>query len=894
MRVDWEEQWMSFEHNGATITLTSTNSSHFSVTVVELMLLHEPQDNSIQLPEEVRQILKEYESVFAEPVGLPPRRLCDHFIPLIPGAQPINKKPYRYTPQMKDEIEKQIKEMLTSGVIRISTSAFSSPLILVKKKDHTWRPVVDYRHLNALTVKSKYPVPVIDELLDELAGSCWFSKLDLRAGYHQIRMAPGEEFKTAFSTHQGQYEFTVMAFGLTGAPATFLSAMNDTLKEFLRKFVLVFFDDILIYSTSYEKHLMHIDQVLNKLRENHWQVKMSKCVFAQTSIAYLGHVISSEGVSTDPAKVETVRDWPSPTSVKELRSFLGLSGYYRKFVKNYGVIAKPLTNLLRKGVVYAWTTDTECAFQTLKQALITAPVLSLPDFSKTFTVETDASDTGIGAVLTQDGHPLAFVSKALGPRTRGLSTYEKEHLAILMAVDHWRPYLQSGEFRIVTDQRSLSHLQNQHLHTTWQHKALTKMLGLHYSIVYRKGSENTTADALSRKNKHPSSLAAISTVQPVWIDDVIKGYQNDPKALELLAKLAVTPAGVDGYILKDGIIRQKGRIWLGFNPKLQSQVTLALHASAAGGHSGFPVTYRRVKQLFIWPLMKQFVKRTVQECLICQRAKPERVRYPGLLQPLPVPNHAWEIVSMDFISGFPKSGRFDGVLVVVDKFSRFAHFIPIAHPYTAATVARLFLDNIYKLHSMPVSIISDRDRIFTSAFWTELCRLTDTQLRMSSSYHPQTDGQTERVHQSLEAYLRCFAQACPSRWAQWLSLAEYWYNTSWHTSLNKSPFEVLYNYHPRHFGLVPADACHITELQDWLNERSAVTELLKQQLLRVQHKMKQSADKKRVHREFEPGDMVFLKLQPYIQNSVVVRPNQKLAYKYFGPYRVLARVGKVA
>jgi hypothetical protein len=221
---------------------------------------------------------------------------------------------------------------------------------------------MDYMHLNALTIKSKYPVPIIDELLDELAGACWFSKLDLRAGYHQIRLAPGEEFKTAFATHHGQFEFTVMAFGLTGAPATFLSAMNDTLKDYLCKFVLVFFDDILIYSTSYDDHLKHISLVLQRLQEHRWQVKMSKCEFAQPSIAYLGHVISAAGVSTDQSKIATVRDWPSPTSFKELRIFLGLSGYYRKFVKNYGVIAKPLTNLLRKGVLFVWTNEIEQSF----------------------------------------------------------------------------------------------------------------------------------------------------------------------------------------------------------------------------------------------------------------------------------------------------------------------------------------------------------------------------------------------------------------------------------------------------------------------------------------------------------------------------------------------------
>jgi hypothetical protein len=252
-------------------------------------------------------------------------------------------------------LERQIQELFEQGVITHSSSAFASPVILVKKGDNTWRLVVDYRHLNALTVKGKYPLPVIDELLDELAGSHWFSKLDLRAGYHQIRLAPGEEYKTAFQTHNGHYEFRVMAFGLTGAPATFQFAMNASLAPVLRKFALVFFDDILIYSQTYEQHLDHVNQVLTILQRDKWQVKLSKCAFAQQKIAYLGHVISAEGVATDTTKIETVKSLPRPANQKEVRGFLGLSGYYRKFIRHYAIISQPLTALLKKGSLFVWT-----------------------------------------------------------------------------------------------------------------------------------------------------------------------------------------------------------------------------------------------------------------------------------------------------------------------------------------------------------------------------------------------------------------------------------------------------------------------------------------------------------------------------------------------------------
>ena len=275
---------------------------------------------------------------------------------------------------------RSIAEMLQSGVIKPNTSPFASPIIMVRKNDGTWRLCVDYRHLNLLTLKSKYPMPVIDELLDELSGASWFTKLDLRAGYHQIRLAPGDEYKTVFHTHNGHFEFSVLAFGLTYGPYTFQSVMNIDLSPVLCHCSVVFFDDILIFSKTYDEHIKHLRQVLQILEEKHWKVKGSKCTFAQRSVQYLGYVVSEEGVATDPQKVTDVQKWPVPTSVKELRGFLDLSGYYRKFVRQYGVISQPLTHLLRKNVPFVWTADSQLAFDTLKQALVSAPVLALPDF----------------------------------------------------------------------------------------------------------------------------------------------------------------------------------------------------------------------------------------------------------------------------------------------------------------------------------------------------------------------------------------------------------------------------------------------------------------------------------------------------------------------------------
>lgn len=334
----------------------------------------------------LQQLLGEYEDVFAEPKNLPPARQHDHHIPLREGTQPINQRSYKVPYIQKAEIERQIKEMLHSGIIQESTSPFASPVILVKKKDAMWRMCVDYRKLNDATIKNKYPIPIIDELLDELHGACWFTKLDLRSGYHQIRVASADVYKTAFRTHQGLYEFKVMPFGLTNAPASFQALMNTVFQEELRKHVLVFFDDILVYSNGLEEHFQHLKGVLQRLREHQLYAKRSKCSFVQEKLEYLGHIISNEGVSTDPAKIKVMQEWPVPKNVKQLRGFLGLTGYCHKFVKDYEVISKPLTRLLKQGA-YCWDAEADKSFKQLKVAMSTTPVLTLPDYDLPFTVE---------------------------------------------------------------------------------------------------------------------------------------------------------------------------------------------------------------------------------------------------------------------------------------------------------------------------------------------------------------------------------------------------------------------------------------------------------------------------------------------------------------------------
>lgn len=593
--------------------------------------------------------------------------------------------------------------------------------------------------------------------------------------------------------------------------------------------------------------------------------------------------------ATDPSKIQAVAQWPEPKDSRQLRGFLGLAGYYRKFIKGYGLISRPLTDLLKKNMQYHWTPQLQTCFQNLKQALVSAPVLALPDFTRGFVVETDACDQGIGAVLMQQGHPIAYLSKALSKKSQTLSTYEKECLAVILAVDKWKPYLQHQPFTIHTDHKSLVHLGEQKLTDGLQHKAFVKLLGLQYKVVYKKGLDNTAADALSRKPSH-EEVYSLSTSKPRWLEIIVEGYQQHDDTKQLLAELSLSGSNAKGFSLVDGLIRYKGRIWLGSHSEAHRAVFNVLHDSGLGGHCGIAGTYNKIKSLFAWPSLKKDVKQYVSQCQVCQKAKPEHSKAAGFLQPLPIPDQAWQIISMDFIEGLPKSKRFDTILVVVDKLTKYGHFIPLAHPYTALSVAQLFHDNVYKLHGLPKVIISDRNRVFTSALCQHMFSLAQTTLNMSSSYHPQT----ERLNQCLETYLRCMVHDCPTKWSSWISLAEFWYNTTVHSSHGKTPFEVLYGHPPRHFGISADTGCPVEDLDKWLKDRAIMQSLIKHNLSRAQQRMKSQADKNRQERQFEVGDWVYLKLQPFAQTSVANRINHKLSYKFFGPYLITQKVGPVA
>jgi transposase InsO family protein len=487
-------------------------------------------------------------------------------------------------------------------------------------------------------------------------------------------------------------------------------------------------------------------------------------------------------------------------------------------------------------------------------------------------------------------------SRPLKGRDLHKPIYEKEMMAILHALKKWHPYLIGRHFKVKTDHDSLKYFLEQRLSSEEQQKWVTKILGYDFEIVYKKGKQNVVADALSRKDEDVEAfLCAISIIQPDWIIEARDEWKNDEKVWTLIERLQQDSGASDTFTWKNDSLWYKDRLYLCKNSQLKQKVLLELHTSPVGGHSGFLKTYHRVKKDFFWDGLKTDVQRFVAECLVCQQNKVETIKTPGLLQPLSIPSQRWEEVSMDFITGLPKSEGKSVIMVIVDRLTKYAHFCALSHPFKASTVATAFMETVQKLHGSPKIIVSDRDPIFTGHFWTELFSCLGTQLAHSSSYHPQSDGQTEIVNKCLEGYLRCFVSDKQAQWFKWLPLAEWWYNTSFHTATKMTPFMALYGYHPPSITSSLKEKSKVQAVEDHIENQQQVLQILKDNLTMAQNRMKQQADQHRSERSFEVGDWVFLRLQPYKQMSLKqAKKDNKLSPKYYGPYKVLQKIGTMA
>ncbi|GAU16878.1 hypothetical protein TSUD_368270 [Trifolium subterraneum] len=754
-------------------------------------------------------VVSEFSDVFPEDISdLPPEREVEFSIDLVPGTSPISMAPYRMSASELNELKKQLEELLEKKFIRPSVSPWGAPMLLVKKKEGSMRLCIDYRQLNKATIKNNYPLPRIDDLMDQLVGACVFSKIDLRYGH---------------------YEYKVMPFGVTNAPGVFMEYMNRIFHSFLDQFVVVFIDDILVYSKSEEEHKEHLRIVLQVLKEKKLYAKLSKCEFWLKEVSFLGHVISSGGIAVDPAKVDAVMKWGTPESVSEIRSFLGLAGYYRRFIEGFSKMALPLTLLTRKDQAFVWDEKCEKSFQELKRKLTTAPVLILPDANESFVVYCDASKLGLGGVLMQKGKVVAYASRQLKVHERNYPTHDLELAAVVFALKDYD-----------------------------------------FELSYHPGKANVVADALSRKSLHMSSLMEkelelieefrdLSLVCEVTSNSVklgmlkltnpflekIRECQKEDEKLMKRVALVIEGQENDFKIDENGVVRFRGRVCVPDVPELKKMILDEGHKSGLSIHPGLVKMYQDLKKLFWWPRMKKEIAEYVYACLVCQKSKIEHQKPSGLLQPLFIPEWKWDSIAMDFVGGLPKTAKGNEVIwVIVDRL-------------------------------------------------TNLQEALGTKLRLSSAYHPQTDGQSERTIQSLEDLLRVCVLEQGESWDSCLPLIEFTYNNSFHSSIGMAPFEALYGRRCRTPLCWYESGETVVLGPDIVQETTEKIRIIREKMKASQSRQKSYHDKKRKDVEFQEGDHVFLRVTSTTGVGRALK-SKKLTSKFIGPYQISERIGKVA
>jgi hypothetical protein len=773
-----------------------------------------PAANSDLLPDSVvQQIISEYPMVFTDkaPYGGSKIQADVEAIP-VTDHRAVMKPMFRYSPFELAEMEKQVKELLELGYIRPSSSPYGAPVLFVMKPRSTeLRMVIDYRAINKITRRNAFPLPRIDVLLDHLAGCKVMSLIDLRQAYHQIQLLDSDVPKTAFRTPFGHFEYLTLSFGLVNAPAVFQGAMNRIFAKYLHKFLLVYLDDCLIFSKSAEEHATHLRLVLDVLKEHQLTAAVHKCSFNQSQVLFLGHIVSSEGVKADPAKVAAIAKYPKPTDVTGLRSFLGMTNYFRKYVYGYARIVHPLTDMLKnpakgKGAPsrhtpLKWYPAADAAFEQIKTALSSAPVLAMPDWSEdaVFDLICDASYQGLAGILMQHGKPIAFESRKLNAAEENYSATELEMLAVVYCVTKWRCYIEGREARVYTDHKPNTFFETASMLTRKQARWVEALQGYRLQWNYKPGASNI-ADPLSRnpillftatstKKKAPPPPRCES---PDFLTQVRSGYGSDPwfsRADTLRVRKQFTQ--------KNGLFYMGDRLVVPDVSELRTQCIEECHDTPYCGHVGRTKTQHNVRRYFWWPGLSSDVSHHVSTCDSCQRVKSRNTKKAGLLQPLPVPEDTWQSVSMDLITQLPPSTEgYTAVAVFVDRLSKMARLVPCHDTTTAEQFADLFLDAVFRSHGMPQQLVSDRDTRFTSEFWAGLTRRLGISRAMSTAFHPQTDGQTERVNRLVEDMLRHFIDPAQSNWARLLPLVEFAYNDSYHEATHAIPFVLNYGKRP--------------------------------------------------------------------------------------------------
>ena len=902
-------------------------------------------------PKDMDILLDKYGDVLRDlPPGLPPVRATEHTIPLVEGARPVFRPPFRLSPAEREEVEKQVKHLVEMGFISPSSSPYGSPILFVPKPNGKLRMCVDFRKLNEMTVRNRYAMPRADDLMDSLGGAKVFSAMDLSSGYWQIRLAPGEAEKTAFRTHFGHFEWKVLPMGLVNAPATFQSLMNNifTEKGYLGKFVAVYLDDILIYSRTPEEHLEHLNKVLEVLREHKLYANLEKCQFNKDELRYLGHVVGKDGIKVDPRKIAVIKDYPRPSTVKEVRSFLGLATYFRRFIQGFSALARPLHELTKQKEVWRWDALRQAAFDGLKEALCNAPVLAMRDWTLPVEVICDASVHGVGAVLMQEGHPIAFESQRFNDAAYNYDTGEQEMLAVVHALRKFRCYVEGGHFTLVTDHEPLTFLNDQPRLTRKMARWYEFLQTFYFKWMHRPGRVNV-ADPLSRipglsgfvksrimhiggaarrvrlfvnRRRSPrlqsnvpeeqnSDTAVTAEVLPPppegepvpFLERVASGYARDPWFSDEAHK--------DPTVVKDGdlwwkvkadddntfLMERDSVLVLPAVDALRAEGIKLCHDSLYGGHFGAAKTLDLTRRSFWWPGMRQEVRDYVHGCLTCQKIKPPNHAPYGMLSPHFTPSQRWESISMDFVVKLPKTSRgHDMVLVVVDRFHKYVIFHPCDESIDSQGLVDALLANVIREKGFPRHLVCDRDPRCTAAVFKKWGKENGIDVDMNTAYHSRANGQTERFNLTLENYLRAFVEPDLRNWDELLPIAQLAMNNSWQESVRNTPFFLEYGRNPwlpgttfRKANVIKSQRSLVREL--WPGSFKETLVKARQCILEARERSKRTFDASRKDMRFEVGDRVLLNTKNLKFKGLESR---KLLPRFIGPFTVEERVGNVS
>ena len=917
----------------------------FAVTMADIdkaLAIKEHTDPATKVPTEYHDLLHVFSRREAD--KLAPRRPYDHKIILKDGKEHGFGPLYGMSQNELKVLRKYLDDHLAKGFIRASSSPVASPVIFVKKPGGGLRFCVDYRALNALTVKNRYPIPLIQETLTRLSKAKYYTKLDIIAAFNKLRIAKGDEWLTAFRTRYGLFEYLVMPFGLSNAPGTFQHFVNDVLRPYLDIFCTAYIDDILIYSDSLKEHRKHVRLVLEALEEHGIQLDIDKCEFHETEVTYLGYVISTDGIKMDPKKVQAIVDWEYPTNVRDVRAFIGFANFYRRFIDDFSEIVAPMVALTRKDVPFRFDLTCRQAFDRLKNSFASAPILRHFDPDLPIVIEADASDHVTAGIISQQDaegilKPVAYFSKRMNPAECNYEIYDKELLAIIRCFEQWRPELEGASFpiQVLSDHKNLQYFtttkQLSHRQARWS-EYLSRF---DFTITYRPGKQGEKPDALTRRSqddpgkeqarearkqtllrpdlfKDPIGVVMKAPPMPPYnelnltetnrsIQQIIEEeYPKDKFIAEILELIRTGKRRSKKISLSEcedraGQLYFRNRLVIPDHDELKLKLLRLAHDSPAGGHSGRGKTLDILQREYYWHGMFETIRRYVSCCHTCRRSKASREKRHGLLKLLPIPELRWRDISVDFVVDLPESEGCTNIMVVVDRLTKYRHLIPCSS-IRAPDVANLFYQHVWKLHGLPDTIVSDRGTQFVSAFWTELCQQLRIDPRMSSAFHPETDGQTENANAVMEQVLRAFTNYRQDDWAKWLPAAEFEANNTTSESTRVSPFLATYGQHPR-MGFEPPSGTHRPRFQviqveaanDFVENMKELQEFIREELLWAQGYQQEYANRIRSPApDYKVGDRVWLNAR----NIRTKRESKKLDWKNLGPYTILNAIGSHA